>query len=175
VKNALPWLALAVVLPVQTAVAAEAGDILQTDNLGMNMATWNLSKGTQTTVSDAQVLSEFVGAHYFPWKDVRVGVVFQFSEQLNPTPKAGDAFRTFAVLPQIGWNLYGPLFVAGIFTFAPRTAGGGNLVLGVQALGGVAFEVAKGVKISAALEVPYNFYPDQTIGLTPLVGASFIL
>lgn len=155
--------------------AAEKGEVVQADNLGMNTITWNLSKGTHTTVTDAQVLSEFVGGHYYFAKDARVGLMMQFSEQLNPEPKTGNRFRTFAVLPQVGWNVHGPLFVAGIFTVAPRTAGGANLVLGVQGLVGVGFEVASRVKLTAALEVPYNFYRDQTIGLTPLLGASIRL
>jgi len=157
------------------AAAAEKGEVVQADNLGMNVVTWNLSKGTHTTVGDAQVLSEFAGAHYYFRKDVRVGLMMQFSEQLNPPPKVGSRFRTFALLPQVGWNVRGPLFVAGILTVAPRTAGGANLVLGVQGLVGVGVAVARRVKLTAALEVPYNFYRDQTIGLTPLLGASIRL
>jgi hypothetical protein len=155
--------------------AAEPGDLVQVDNLGMNVVTWNLSKDTHKTVADEQVLSEFVGLQYYPWKDVRLGLNLQFSEQLNPAPKTGSRFRTFALLPQVGWNVGGPFFVAGILTIAPWTAGGANLILGVQALGGVAFEIAPRVKLSVALEVPINFYPDWTVGLTPLAGVSFRL
>ncbi len=165
----------ALLLSAPSAAAAEAGDVVQTDNLGMNVVTWNLSKGTKKTVADEQVLSEFVGAHGYFAKDLRLGMNLQFSEQLAPAPAEGGRFRTFALLPQIGWNVHDPFFVAAIFTFAPRTSGGANLVLGVQALGGVAFEVAEGVKLSFALEVPYNFHPDHTIGLTPLAGLSFRL
>ncbi len=160
---------------VSLAAHAEKGDFVQSDNLGMNMVTWNLSKGTTTTVADAKVLSEFVGLHYYFAKDVRVGLNLQFSEQLDPEPKTGDRFRTFALLPQIGWNISGPLFVAAIFTIAPRTGGGGNLVLGVQALAGASFPISERVRFSVALELPYNFYPDQTIGLTPLLGLSIRL
>lgn len=167
--------AIALGLVATTASAAEPGDVIQPDNLGMNMISWNLSKGTHSTVADAQVLSEFVGAHVYAWKDVRLGMQLQFSEQLAPDPKTGDRFRTFALLPQIGWNIHEPFFVAAIFTYAPRSNGMASTILGVQALGGVAFPVAKGIKLTAALEVPYNFYPDQTIGLTPLVGATFTL
>jgi hypothetical protein len=158
-----------------SASAAEPGDVVQVDNLGMNMVTWNLSKGTHKTVADEQVLSEFVGAHVYAWKDVRLGMNVQFSEQLAPEPETGGRFRTFALLPQIGWNIHAPFFVAAIFTYAPRTNGGAHTILGVQALGGVAFPIASRVKLSAALEVPYNFYPDQMLGLTPLVGVSFTL
>jgi hypothetical protein len=166
-------LVLLIALDSGVAGAAEAGEVVQTDNLGMNVVTWNLSKGTRKTVTDEQVLSEFVGAHVFVWKNVRLGLNLQFSEQIAPQPKTGDRFRTFALLPQVGWNVWGPFFVAGIFTYAPWTSGGANLTLGVQALGGVAFDIARWVKLSTALEVPYNFHPDRTIGLTPLIGLAF--
>src|SRR5690242_1227160 len=104
---------VAVLLSSGLSGAAEPGDLLQTDNLGMNLVTWNLSKATHKTVADEQVLSEFVGAHVFPWKDVRLGLNLQFSEQLNPEPKSGSRFRTFALLPQVGWNIHPPFFVAG--------------------------------------------------------------
>ncbi|HUB08167.1 MAG TPA: hypothetical protein VMB50_14260 [Myxococcales bacterium] len=157
------------------ASAAEPGEISQTDALGMNVVTWNLTKGTTTTVANAQVLSEFVGAHYYVWRDVRLGLVLQFSEQLAPEVTAGSPFRTFALLPQVGWNVWGPFFVAGVLTIAPFSNGGANWTLGVQAVGGAAWTVAKWVKLTAAVEVPYNFYDAQTVGLTPIVGASFRL
>lgn len=155
------------------------GTIIQTDALGMNMVTWNLTKGTNTTVGNEQVLAEFVGAHYFVWPDVRLGLVLQFSEQLAPTVTSGSTFRTFALLPQVGWNVWGPFFVAGILTVAPFSSGEGSWTLGVQALGGAAWEISKVVKLTAALEIPYNFYnagkTTQTVGLTPILGASFRL
>ncbi len=167
--------AVALVLTSAAVLAAEKGDFAQSDNLGMNMVTWNLSKGTNTTVGDAKVLSEFVGLHYYFAKDVRVGLNFQFSEQLAPDPATGGRFRTFALLPQIGWNVTGPLFVAAILTIAPRTAGGANLVLGVQALAGASFPVTERVRFSVALELPYNFFPDQTVGITAYAGISVSL
>lgn len=159
----------------QTDSSGGAGKVLQTDTLGMNVVTWNLAKGTATTVADAQVVSEFVGAHYQLWKDVRLGMNLQFSEQLAPQVQAGNPFRLFALLPQVGWNVWGPFFVAGTLTIAPFTNGGWNWVLGVQAVGGAGWKVSKRVTLSAAVEVPYNFYPAQTLGITPLLGASFRL
>jgi len=164
-----------IALLADSAVAAEAGEVVQTDNLGMNLVTWNLSKGTHKTVGDERVLSEFVGAHVYVAEDVRIGMNLQFSEQLSPEPASGGRFRTFAFLPQVGWNFHEPFFVAAIATIAPRTAGGANTLLGVQALGGAAFAIADGVKVGIALEVPYNFYPEHTIGLTPIAGLSFRL
>ncbi len=159
----------------QTEPAPWTDRVVQTDTLGMNLATWNFTKGSATTIADAQVLSEFVGAHYYVGKDVRLGMNLQFSEQLAPQLQAGSPFRIFALLPQVGWNVGGPFFVAGTLTLAPFTGGGWSWVLGVQAVGGAAWEIAKRVKLTAAIEVPYNFYPAQTLGLTPLLGASFRL
>ncbi len=159
----------------QAEAAPGAGKVVQTDTFGMNVATWNFTKGSTATVADAQVLSEFVGVHYYEWKDVRLGMNLQFSEQLAPQLQAGNPFRIFAFLPQVGWNVGGPFFVAGTLTIAPFTNGAWSWVLGVQAVGGAAWEVAKGVKVTTAVEIPYNFYPAQTLGLTPLLGASFRL
>lgn len=161
-------------LSAAATAAAGEGDVVQSDNLGMNVVTWNLSQGTFDSVFDKPVLSEFVGLHRYFWQDVRLGMNIQVSEALYP-PKKGDPLRTFALLPQIGWNCGGPFFVAGVFTFAPITNGTERLVLGVQAVGGASFEIVPRVKLSAAIEVPYNFFPDQTIGLTPLAGVSFRL
>ena len=159
----------------QSDTTAGLNKIVQTDTLGMNVVAWNLSKGTTTTVADAQVLSQFVGAHYYVWKDVRLGMNLQFGEQLAPQVSAGSPFRIFALLPQVGWNAWGPFFVAGTLTIMPFTNGAWSWTLGVQAVGGAAWEVAKGIKLSAAVEIPYNFYPAQTLGITPLLGASFRL
>lgn len=162
-----------------SALAAEKGDVVQADNLGMNMISWNLTKGTNTTVSDQQTLSEFTGLHYYITDRVRLGAMLQFSEVLNPTPKY-DRFSKFAILPQVGWNFWGPLYMAGIVTIAPRTQGGDNMVLGVQYLLGASVPVSKVVRLNAALEVPWDFYNatgknQQVVGLTPLVGVSFKL
>jgi hypothetical protein len=168
--------AMAVVAGLLGSVAAgaEQGEIVQTDNLGMNLVTWNRTKHTTTTVADAQVLSEFVGIQYYFAKDFRLGLTLQFSEQLNPEPTKGDRFRTFALLPQVGWT-QGPFFVAGIFTFALRSGGTGQATLGFQLLAGGAVPLSERIKLSLAIEIPYNVYPDQTIGITPLIGLSIRL
>jgi len=171
--------AVASLLFASQAFAAEKGDVVQADNLGMNMVQWNLTKGTHTTVSDQQALSEFTGLHYYISDTVRLGAMLQFTEVLNPTPSY-DRFSKFAVLPQVGWNFWGPFYAAGILTLAPRTNGGNNFVMGAQGLVGAAVPVCNRVKLNAALEVPWDFYNatgknQQTIGLTPLVGVSIKL
>ena len=154
-----------------TAAAEEKGAIIQTDTLGMNLVTRNLDKGTTTTVADAANLSEFVGIHEYFSDTVRLGANFQFTERIAPTP-AHDASRlqAFAVLPQVGWAFSNPFFAALVFTCAPRTDGVAKLTLGLQGVIGAALPVSERIKLSLALEVPWNFHPVETIGLTPLVG-----
>ncbi|MFT3836865.1 MAG: hypothetical protein QM723_07695 [Myxococcaceae bacterium] len=168
-------LLLVTLLLAPAAFAAEAGDVIQTDTLGANVATWNLSKSSSSNFVDTPVVSEWVGAHYFISSDVRVGANFQFAEQLGAMPKAGGRVRTFAVLPQVGWNFHPPFFVAGIFTLAPRTGGGSNLALGVQPVIGAAFSLSSFVKLTVTLQVPYTFFPDQTVGITAHAGISVTL
>jgi hypothetical protein len=151
------------------------GEIVQTDTLGMNMVSWNLDTQKTTTVANSAGLSEFVGAHYFFADRWRLGMNFQFTELLTTPSGTSDRFATFALLPQIGWHFYDPFFAAVVFTFAPRTHGTGDLDMGFQGVFGAGLRLAEGVKITAALEVPYNFYLQRTIGITPLLGLSIKL
>lgn len=173
--RALPaLLALGAALLALPASAAEKGDVVAAGNLGMNMVSHDFTSGTTRTVADQAALSEFVGLHYFISDTVRIGAMLQFSEVLAPEPRY-SRFSKFAILPQVGWNFWGPFFMAGIFTLAPRTQGTNSPVVGVQYLIGAGFEVARGVRVNAALEVPWDFSPSQVVGLTPLVGMSFRL
>jgi hypothetical protein len=168
------YLLLAALL-APTVFAAEPGDVIETDTLGANLANWNLSKSTNTNFVDVPVVSEWVGAHYFISSDVRLGANVQFAEQMGPMPKSGGRVRTFAVLPQVGWNFHPPFFIAGIFTVAPRSGGGANLTLGVQPVIGAALSLSKAVKLTVTLQIPYNFFPDQTVGITAHAGISVTL
>lgn len=165
--------ALAVLLLPVTALAAE-GDWVQADNLGMSMVSHDFTANKTVSVADQSTLSEFVGMHYYLSDTVRVGVMFQFSEVLQPEP-AYSRFSKFAILPQVGWNFWGPMFMAGIITAAPRTTGTNAPVVGVQYLIGAGFEVAHNVKLTGALEIPWDFSPNQVVGLTPLLGVSIKL
>lgn len=156
--------------------ADPAHRFLQTDNLGMNVVTYNATAGTTSTIADQQVLSEFVGLHYFIRSRVRIGMNLQFSEVLAPPPAAERSrFWTFAFLPQVGWHFWGPFTAAFILTVAPWSRGESRFLFGVQGLLGVAIPVGHGVNITAALEVPVNFYPEVTVGFTPLAGVSIRL
>jgi hypothetical protein len=99
----------------------------------------------------------------------------QFSEQLAPEPDTGGRFRNFAVAPQISWNFCDPFFVAGIFNIILRSAGRGKLSWGAKASAGFAIGIAEGVKLTGALIVPYTFYPEHAVGITPLIGVSLRL
>jgi hypothetical protein len=170
-------LAVALLILPSTALAAE-GDWVQADNVGTSLVSHDFTSGKTVSIADQTSLSEFVGLHYFLSDTVRVGVMFQFSEVLQPEPTY-SRFSKFAILPQVGWNFWSQgitsLFMAGVFTMAPRTAGTNAPSVGIQYLFGAGFEVAKGVKLTAAVEVPWDFSPDQVLGVTPLLGASFKL
>lgn len=163
-------------VPQRALAGGKRGDIVQTDTLGMNVVSYNLDTSKTTTVGDGAGLSEFVGAHYFFADGWRVGMNLQFTELLAPSPPpGGNRFSTFALLPQVGWHFYGPLFAALVFGVLPRTSGGANFDLAVQGVFGASIPISDCVNLTGALEVPYNFLVHQTIGLTPLLGVSIRL
>ena len=166
----------AVALHVGPAAADERGEFTQSDTLGMNVYTYNFSASKTTTVSDAQNLAEFVGLHYYFVDHWRIGMNLQFTEQLAPTPAAeASRFRTFALLPQIGWNFYKPFFAALVLTLAPRTGGEEKFDAGFQGVFGASFELTPRVRANVAVEIPVNFVVATTIGITPLLGISIKL
>ena len=172
----LTVIAAVAAVPQQVLAAGKQGDIVQTDTLGMNVVSYNLDTSKTTTVADSAGLSEFVGAHYFFADGWRVGMNLQFTELLAPSPPpGGNRFSTFALLPQVGWHFYGPLFAALVFGVLPRTSGGANLDFAVQGVFGAGIPISDRVNLTGALEVPYNFYIHRTIGLTPLLGISIRL
>jgi hypothetical protein len=168
---------LAFVPMVSSAARADdKGEIVQSDTLGMNVYSYNFSKSTATNVSDAQNLSEFIGLHYYAIDHVRLGMNLQFTEELAPTPAMGASrFRTFALLPQVGWNFHKPFFAALVLTLAPRTSGTSTFDAGFQGVFGASIEVSPRVRANIALEVPVNFVVATTIGVTPLLGISIAL
>lgn len=176
-RRAVPLVTLLVgVTMASNARADNKGDIIQTDTLGMNVYSYNVSKSTSTNVTDAQNLSEFIGLHYYVIDHVRLGMNVQLTEQLAPTPTMGASrFRTFALLPQVGWNFHKPFFAALVLTLAPRTSGTSTFDAGFQGVFGAGFEVSPRVRANIALEVPVNFVVATTIGITPLLGISIAL
>ncbi len=176
---------LALALPDDARAQRIQGTFVQSDTLGMNMVSYNFDTGKTTGVGDTAGLSEFVGLHYFVIDNLRVGLNFQFTEYLTNTSPGQSRFATFALLPQVGWHFWGPLFMAVVFTIAPWTLGGkpippsttgsNNFDLGFQYVIGGAIPLAKGVNLTLAAEVPYNFLVYRTIGFTPLIGVSIRL
>ena len=99
----------------------------------------------------------------------------QLSEQLRPDPAAGSRFRTFALLPQVGWDFWGPMYAALVVTIAPWTSGAKTFDFGLQGVLGAGLPITDRVKLTGAVEIPANFVVHRTLGLTPLLGASFRL
>jgi hypothetical protein len=154
--------------------AGKKGDFLQTDTLGMSLVTRDMTTRTTRTVGDATNLSEFVGLHYYVAERVRLGMNLQLTERLVPDPPTSQGrIQRFAFLPQVGWNFYDPFFTALVLGIAPRSEGKAQLNLTVQAVFGVSVPVSRHVSLSAALEVPWGYYPHQTLGLTALAGVAF--
>ena len=164
----------ALLLAQPAEAAGKQGEFLQTDNLGVSLITRDMTAHTTRTVSDVVNLSEYAGLHYYAVERVRFGMSLQLTERIWPDPpKSSMRIQRFAFLPQVGWNFYDPFFAGLIFVAAPRSDGKASWTLGVNAIGGLAIPLGRGVSVSAALEVPYAFYHHQTIGLTALTGVGF--
>jgi hypothetical protein len=150
--------------------------VVQADNIGLPLYTYNFDSASGTSFTEKPRLSEFMGAHYYITSTVRVGMMLQWTEQYGGALDAGaDNFTTFALLPQVGWNFYDHFTAAAIFTYAIRASGKPEYDLGVQALVGYAVPITEGVSFNAAVEIPYNFHLARTLGVTPLVGFGYRL
>ena len=149
-----------------------AGTWNEVDNLGMSVVSWDLDTGKSTTPADALVLGEFIGLHYFVVDNVRLGMNVQFSEFISNPPAGESRLARVALLPQIGWTFAGPLFAALVVSIAPWSSGSATFELGIQAVIGAALSVTDHVRLTAALEIPFDFLNHRTIGITPLVGLS---
>jgi hypothetical protein len=170
-------LLVACLFPVAASAVPEKGTIVQTDTLGLNLVSYDYNSATTKTIADRVEPSEFVGIHYFILDGLRVGLNLQFTERLTPAPaNGGSYFRTFAILPQVGWHFYDPFFAALVMTIAPYIDGSSSpFTFGFQGVFGAGFGITERIKVTAALEVPWNFVGKMTIGLTPLLGISIKL
>lgn len=158
------------------ASAHEAGDVSQVDNIGVPLYTHNFTTGKDITVGDKLLITQFMGAHYWLTDRVRIGMMFQFTEQFAGDLAPGtDHFQVFALLPQIGWNFYDHFQAAAIFTYAPRAGGKDQMDLGFQALLGYSFPIRKGASFGTAVEIPVNLKLATTLGITPIFGFSYDL
>jgi hypothetical protein len=175
----LTAMAVGVVAPGTAEAEGKQGDFVQSDTLGLRLLNYqyNPSPTQLKTIADQGVMSEFVGLHYFFIDRVRVGMNLQFSEQLAPPVGAdnGIAFRTFAFLPQIGWDFWGPMFAAFVVTLAPWSSGTSTFEFGIQGVLGVGVPIVNRVKLTVAVEVPFTFAPDREVALTPLLGVAIRL
>lgn len=155
--------------------AGKAGDLVQTDMIGTNIFTNNLDTGKNMTISDKFGLSEFVGLHYYFWDEVRLGMAFQFTEAISPSPANNNWFTTFALLPQVGWNFLKPFFAQLTVAVPLRANGKDQVDFGLQGVFGASFPVADGISATLALEIPVYLALEHTIGITPLAGLGFKL
>jgi len=152
---------------------------VQTDTLGLRLVNYeyNPPPAETKTIANQAFVSEFVGLHYFFIDRVRAGMNLQFGEQLAPPvgEDNGSAFRTFAFLPQIGWDFWGPMFAAFVVTIAPWSSGTSTFEFGVQGVLGAAIPIVDRVRLTMAVEVPFTFVPDREVALTPLLGVAIRL
>ena len=163
---------LAAPAPAEAPPAAEASrPVALPYNVGVPLYTHNFTNGTNVSIADRLAIAEFVGAHYFITEHVRLGMMVQFTEQVTGAPPAGgDRWSTFSLLPQVGWHFYKRLYMAGIFTYSPRSGGKNETDLGVQYLFGGSLPITDYASLGLALEIPVNFKVATTIGFTPLIG-----
>ncbi|HEX7668623.1 MAG TPA: hypothetical protein VF395_03525 [Polyangiaceae bacterium] len=165
--------AFVVLLSSLAHAGGSAGDTLETNTLGLNLVTRDLTTHSTRTVADATNLSEYVGLHHYVVDRLRCGISLQLTERLSPAPAAGTSrLQRVALLPQVGFGFYDPFFAAIVFSYAPRTEGLEKLALGLGGILGAAFPVSDRLSVSLAVEVPWTFYRHQALGLTSLAGLS---
>lgn len=163
-------------LPRSAHALGTQGEFIQTDTLGSSLASHDYKSGKNTDIGKVFNLSEYVGLHGYVIDTLRIGMNLQFTERAwSREPVHSSRFQRFALLPQVGWNFYGPLFSALVFGVAPRTAGTSDLNLTVQGVLGVSLPLAGRVRLSIAGEVPYTYYDHKIIGFTALTGISIRL
>jgi hypothetical protein len=152
------------------------GEVLQTDTLGASLVSHDYETKTTRNIGQLLNLSEFVGLHYYAVDELRLGVNLQFNERIFPAPPShGSRLQRFAVLPQVGWNFYGPLFCALAAGVVPRVDGKEKLNLTLQGIFGVSLPLAGRVRLSLAGEVPWTYYDHNVLGVTALTGISIRL
>jgi len=152
------------------------GEALQTDTLGVSLVSRDFDSKVTRNVSKTFNLSEFVGIHAYVVDRVRVGMNFQFTERIWPAlPQGSHSLQRLGLLPQVGWNFYGPLFSSLVVGVVPRTDGKEHLNLTLQAVLGASFPVTGRLRWSVAAEVPWTYYDHQMLGVTALTGVSIRL
>ncbi len=167
---------LCVLAPRTAHALGKQGDFLQTDTLGASVVSHDYKAKTTKNISQVFNLSEFVGLHYYVVDKVRLGMNLQFNERVFPhTPPHVSPFQRFGLLPQVGWNFYGPMFGALVFGVIPRTDGKEKLNLTLQGVFGVSLPLYGRLRASFAGEVPWTYYDHNVLGVTALAGISIRL
>jgi hypothetical protein len=163
-------------MPLPAHAGPKQGDVLQTNSLSMLLVNRDFTTHKTSSIKDTVNLSEVIGLHYYFVDRVRIGMGVQLTERLWPAPVDGASrLQRVALMPQVGWSFYDPFYTAVIFSYAPRTHGRAITDLAVVGALGAALPLARRVKLSVALEVPYAFHYHRTVGLVALTGISFRL
>lgn len=167
---------LCLLVPGTALALGKQGELLQTDTLGASVVSHDYRTKTTKNISQLFNLSEFIGLHYYAMDQLRFGMNVQFNERIFPAPPAhGSRWQRFALLPQVGWNFYGPLFCALVAGVVPRVDGKEKLNLTLQGIFGVSLPLAGRVRMSVAGEVPWTYYDHNVIGVTALTGIAIRL
>jgi hypothetical protein len=167
---------LAFLAPRSAHAVGKQGEALETDTLGVSLVSRDFDSKVTRNVTKTFNLSEFVGIHAYVVDRVRVGINFQFTERIWPAlPSGSHSLQRFGLLPQVGWNFYGPLFSSLVFGVVPRTDGKDHLNLTLQVVLGASFPIAGPVRWSIAGEVPWTYYDHQMLGVTALTGIAIRL
>ena len=152
------------------------GEAIQTDTLGVSLVSRDFDTKVTRNISKTFNLSEFVGIHAYVVDRVRVGMNFQLTERVWPDlPPGASRLQRFGLLPQVGWNFYGPMFSSLVVGVVPRTDGKAHLNLTLQGVVGASFPIAGRFRWSIAGELPWTYYDHQMLGLTALTGISIRL
>jgi hypothetical protein len=140
---------------------------------------YKLQTSTQTAalhaLPDYFSPSEFVGAGYSITDRWRVALNLQFTEAVVEPTLPANQFTTFCLLPQVSYRFWWHMYAALIGFFPLRYDSVAQAGYGVQGLLGIAVPIAKDLKFTAALEVPFLIQPATYVGLTPIVGLSYKL
>ena len=165
-----------VLAPRSAHALGKQGEAIQTDTLGASLFTRDFESKVSRNISKTFNLSEFVGIHAYVVDRVRVGMNLQLTERVWPDlPPGASRIQRFGLLPQVGWNFYGPLFSSLVVGVVPRTDGKAHLNLTLQAVLGASFPIAGRFRWSVAGEVPWTYYDHQILGVTALTGISIRL
>lgn len=161
-------------------LAAEAGDVTVPFSLGTSVYSHQFAAEGKpvkdTTLKNTFQLSEFPGIGYFVTDHLRLGVNLQFTEVVRePAKPLPSRYATFAILPQINYNFWGPLTASLVPTFATRLAGEDQYGFAVQGVLTGAAPITDDLNGTLGIEVPLFLRPYVSIGITPLVGVSYLL